>query len=387
MNLIVVSHKPCWRDPGSPTGYVTDGGFPFQMEAIAGLFESTTLLVPVDLSAPPGAVMPLKGPQLTVEPLSLPRGRGWRRKVSLFPWMLVNLPKIWRRIRRSDAVHTPLAGDIGTFGAVIAWLQKKPLFIRYCGRWDHGPQLRRKLLFKFMIRIAGGRNVVLATGGDTKPPEPLNSAIKWIFASSLTKAEIENLPERPPYRRGKSLTLVTVARQEKGKNTDRIISALPVIMEQFPGVKLEIVGDGSELPGLKRLAADSGLEKAVVFHGYLDHDGVISVLVKSDLFCFPTDSEGFPKAVLEALACGLPVVTTPVSVLPLLIGDKNGILLPDIEPASIARAILTLAEDENRFNRLRKNARETAQQYTLENWQHEIGLHLGRAWGKLGHAD
>ncbi len=387
MKLIVVSHKPCWRDPDSPSGYATDGGFPFQMEAIAGLFDATTLLVPVYGSKTSGAVMPLKGPHLTVEPLSQPHGRGWLRKLYLFPWMLVNLPRIWRGISCNDAVHTPLAGDIGTFGAVMARLRKKPLFIRYCGRWDPGSQMRRKLLFRFMIRIAGGRNVVLATGGDTKPPEPRNSAIKWIFASSLTQAEIESLPKQLPYRRGDSPTLVTVARQEKGKNTDRIIRAMPAIIEKFPGARLQIVGDGSELAGLRRLIVALGLEKAVRFHGYLDHEGVISVLLKSHIFCFPTDSEGFPKAVLEALACGLPVVTTPVSVLPVLIGDKNGILLSDIEPASIARAVLALAEDEKWFNRLRKNARETAQQYTLENWQREIGTHLEAAWGKLRQAD
>jgi glycosyltransferase involved in cell wall biosynthesis len=135
---------------------------------------------------------------------------------------------------------------------------------------------------------------------------------------------------------------------------------------------------------LRQLAADLNLADAVTFHGNVDHASVITALSQADIFCFPTTcSEGFPKAVHEALACGLPVITTPVSVLPQLIGDCNGILLPDIEPETIAQAILDITSDEERFAAMIHSAQHTAREYSLERWRDEIGRRLRAAWGPL----
>jgi glycosyltransferase involved in cell wall biosynthesis len=119
----------------------------------------------------------------------------------------------------------------------------------------------------------------------------------------------------------------------------------------------------------------------------VNHDRVLAILGSAHIFCFPTDSEGFPKAVHEALACGLPVITTPVSVLPQLIGDRNGILLNDIQPQTIAQAILDLISDEQRFHEMGRNAQQTAQAYSLEAWRDQIGQKLGQAWGPLRRTD
>ena len=117
---------------------------------------------------------------------------------------------------------------------------------------------------------------------------------------------------------------------KRDKGTDIVIRALPELLQQRPNAVLHVVGDGSALDAFKSLSDDLQVRDAICFHGQIAHEQVLRLLQQADLFCYPTSaSEGFPKVVLEALASGLPVITTKVSVLP-LIGTKGGVVLETI---------------------------------------------------------
>ncbi|NJM52392.1 MAG: hypothetical protein HC846_02750 [Blastocatellia bacterium] len=124
MRLAVISHKLCWKTKESPSGYATDGGFPLQMKAISELFSATCLVIPCEFSIAPNGLTALDGNNLKVTNLSIPKGSGWRRKIGMLPWLLKNSAIIWREIRRADAVHTPIPGDVGTIGMLFAMLLK-----------------------------------------------------------------------------------------------------------------------------------------------------------------------------------------------------------------------------------------------------------------------
>src|SRR4051812_19521965 len=102
MNLVVVSHKLCWASGDSPSGYVTDGGFPLQMEAISELFTDTTLVVPCGSDTHQSGVSPLVGHNLSIIPLSNPTGSDWRRKMGFPLWLSQNIKVILREVRRAD---------------------------------------------------------------------------------------------------------------------------------------------------------------------------------------------------------------------------------------------------------------------------------------------
>ncbi|NOT49399.1 MAG: glycosyltransferase family 4 protein, partial [Acidobacteria bacterium] len=108
---------------------------------------------------------------------------------------------------------------------------------------------------------------------------------------------------------------------------------------------------------------------------------VVEAMKRSHVFCFPTEaSEGFPKVVLEALACGLPVVTTRVSVLPHLIGEECGILLGKPTEENLAEAVKVIFSDAKKYELMSAAAVAKAQQYSLENWRESIGETLRRSW-------
>ena len=402
MELIILSHKETWLDLASPSGYSTIGGFPFQMQAVSELVDRTILITALRSSPPPNGMKTLGGHNLQVCPVPEPTGKDLRRKFALLAWLPRHLPHLWCEIRKADAVHAPVPGDVGTIGILVALVQGKPLFVRHCGTWGNTTSLADRFLNWLLPRIAGGRNVVLATGGGDTSPSAKTPAVHWIFSTSLSESELASLPAAHSWRPGEPLRLVTVSRLTTEKNVAAIIRALPLIKKQtkkiyenqclpvlnvaeasISQISLDIVGDGEARTSLETLAADLELVDRVTFHGNVLHEDVLHILTQAHLFVFPTRvKEGFPKAVLEALACGLPVIATDVSVIPHLIKD-SGYVLPDTTPEAVAEAICQLIVNPKQIAEMGANARRRAQSYTLERWRDEIGRLLETAWGPL----
>jgi len=227
---------------------------------------------------------------------------------------------IWHEVKQAESVHAAVPGDVGTIGLLVALFQSKRLFVRHCGTFGEPQTISDHILLWILEHIAGGRNVILATGGSDAPPSKKNPNITWIFSTTLSQAEFEQTPKANPWSLGKPLRLITVCRLAEGKNVQAILRALPVIRDMIPDVHLDVLGDGEYRSALENLVRELRLADAVTFHGNVNHADVLKQLSTSHLFVFPTRvKEGFPKAVLEALACGLPVIATRVSVIPQLL--------------------------------------------------------------------
>lgn len=350
------------------------------MEAISELFDKTTVVVPCSDGPGGKGTSTLKGRNLTVRALSIPRGQGLRRKLDMPGWLLKNSLAIWREVRDADAVHTPIPGDVGTVGMIMALLARKPLFVRHCGNWLVQRTLAERFWKWSMEFFGGGQNVMLATGGADEAPSQHNPSLRWIFSTSLRREQIAKSEPRSLPADGR-LKLAIACRQERFKGTDIVIESLPEILTVFPKASLNVIGDGSQLQTLKKRTEELGLTANVTFHGKLEHPKVLSLLKENHIFCYPTSaSEGFPKVVLEALASGMPVVTTRVSVLPTLLASGGGHLLSSPSPSELSRAVIDICSDELRFGKMSAQAIKVAQNYSLEDWRDLIGNTLREAW-------
>ena len=381
MRLVVFSHKPCWPSSGSVSGYATDGGFPFQMAALSQLFDHTTLVLPERSSPAPPGLRPLEGHRLAVEPIPEPRGTDLRRKLALLAWLPRRLPALWRAAGRADAVHAAVPGDVGSLGIPLALTRGKRLFVRHCGTWGRPVTVADRVLRRGLLRIADRRRVVLATGGGAEGPEVGRPEIEWIFSTTLTQAELDALARSEPWRTGEAPRLVALGRLTTGKNIASAIGALPAIRGEHPEATLDVLGSGPELAGLRALADQLGVAAAVRFHGNLAHGDVMAKLAGSHLLVFPTRvAEGFPKAVLEAMACGVPVLAPRVSVMPELLAEGRGFLLDETSPEAIAAGVCGALRDPEKLAASASASRRHAAHYTLERWRDTIGRRLEDAW-------
>jgi len=289
-----------------------------------------------------------------------------------------------REVARADAVYAVLLGDIGVLGMFLAFAMRKRLFVRHSNNWFQQKTFMERFERWFLERIAGGRNVVLATGESDERPSSRNPNIGWIFATSLTERELQTHAVQRRTLLSQRLRLIVVARQEMAKGTDILLKSLSLVREKLPSVVLDVVGDGSALPKLKRIADELQLQTSVIFHGLANHRQVMDLLQHADLFCLPTEeSEGFTKAILEALSCGLPVVTVRLPVFLRLIDSRCGVLIDERTPEALATAITWCLTDRDRYQKMSREAIQTARSYSLERWCNTVHELLETAWGPL----
>lgn len=379
MNLVVVSHKEVWP-AAHCSNFATRGGFPAQMHALSELFDGAQLCVPLVAQPCDGSETVLDGHNLEIVGLRRVGGRGVWRKLAFPFWFLATLPRLARVMHRADAVHAPIPGDVGTAGILVAELLRKPLLVRYCGDWTQ-PKTKPEQLWRwYMQRRAGGRRVMLATGQGDRPPSD-NSSMRWIFSTTLQREDLAFGVPRTAL--GSPLRLVIVGRQVGKKGTDVALRTLRELHDRGIASTLDVAGDGPDLSQFRALADELSVAPAVTFHGEIDHHSVLRLLARSDLMIFPTtSSEGFPKVVVEAFACGVPVVSTTVSTLEPLIAGA-GIALHEVSPTSFADAVAALRSDPDRYAAMSQTAIDKASRLTLDTWRDELAEILSRAWGPL----
>lgn len=380
MKLVVFSHKVCWPSAASPIGYATDGGFVFHMQALAGIFTSVNVVVPVSESVAKGEVL-FTNPKLTITPLKAIRQKGIFRKLYMPIWFLQHIRLFYTVIKNADALHAPIPGDVGTIGMLMAHVMRKPLFVRHCGNWLAANTLAEKFWKWYMIKYAGGNRVFYATGGSEVPPAAANPALEWIFSSSLTEDDLIQNAERSAPGQHRELRLLIACRQDEQKGTGRVIEALRLVDSDLP-ISFTVIGDGNDLQQFRALSTQYSLNNRISFLGKLSHKTVIEQMKLADIFVYPTRaSEGFPKVILEAMSCGLTILANPVSVLKTLIPDSGaGQLLPNDAPETIAAQITSYFHERGTLSVHSDKAKAFALQFSLEAWAGKIRHKAESAW-------
>lgn len=155
------------------------------------------------------------------------------------------------------------------------------------------------------------------------------------------------------YRKGFSGAIKRVscaARLIPRKNHKTLLTALAHIKRT--GVALDLIGGGPLQDSLKAEAERLGIADQVTFHGALrDRERVYEVLAASDLFVLPSLGEGFCVAVAEAMALGLPVITSDIDTFREVVGDK-GVYVPATDSRSLANEITALIDAPERAREL-----------------------------------
>jgi teichuronic acid biosynthesis glycosyltransferase TuaC len=154
----------------------------------------------------------------------------------------------------------------------------------------------------------------------------------------------------------------------RAKGVYEMLRAFANICKTKPNVILKICGYGPEEEALRKLIDKESLTDVVDLVGYIDSQKAHKWMQASDMFVLPTYHEGMPNAVMEAMACGLPVVATSVGGLPEAVGNCEGAIL--IKPRSVAElqeAMLKVIQSAD----LRKTMASAGRKRALEKFSVE----------------
>ena len=159
----------------------------------------------------------------------------------------------------------------------------------------------------------------------------------------------------------------SVGRLVDQKNYGRLLQAFPSVVQESPEAHLVLVGDGENRTELEQEAVAQGIEDRVTFLGECSRDDVYAALHAFDLFVMPSLWEGFCNAVVEAMAAGLPIVSSDISTLREVVGEVAVYVDPE-DPEDIARGIVNLLNEASEVLSERGQAcqERAVEQYSLE---------------------
>jgi len=295
-------------------------------------------------------------------PAVVGRIKGFRAICRLLPYLW----RVWRVVGRADVVH--LMANSGwswqLFAAPVIWvgrLRGTPVVVNYRGG-EAREYLAASVRWVKPSLVRAARLVV--------PSGFLRDVFREFGLSAIVIPNIIDLktfclaPEQPD---DTAFNLVITRNLEPIYGLDTAIRALAVARRKVPALQLKIAGSGPQSAELEQLVEDLGLRNAVTFLGRLERPQIVELYHAAHAMLNPSRVDNMPNSVLEALACGLPVISTNVGGVPYIVEDgQTALLVPRDDVAAMAQAMVTLCTDKALRRQLRVNGRQAVEQYAWD---------------------
>jgi len=263
-----------------------------------------------------------------VEVIHMMANSGWS-------WQLFSAPVIW-----------------------IGWLRRTPVIVNYRG--GEAPTYFQKSFGWIKPSMDKAFSIIVPSG-----------FLQQVFSDfGTTTAVIPNIINLDRFKpliggeRRKGFTLILTRNLEPIYGIDTAIKAVAELRASIPGLRLLIAGSGPQLRALQSLVQELNLQEQVVFVGRLDPDEIVVFYQSADAMLNPTTVDNMPNSVLEAMACGVPVISTDVGGVPYIVkNESTALLVPVGDEKKMAAAIRRLYGDEALQKKLIQNGISEVKQY------------------------
>lgn len=275
---------------------------------------------------------------------------GVRAGFRLLPYLLA----LWRGIGRAQVVHV-----FANSGWAWHLLAGPALAI---ARWRGVPAIvnyRGGLADDFISQAP--RHVVRALANAALRVTP-SGFLRRVFAKhGLAAQVIPNIVDltrfqaRPAQVHGGAPHLVVTRNLERIYDIPTALRAFAQVRQTWPQAQLTVAGSGPEKDRLQALAAELGIAAAVRFAGRIDNADIAPLYASADVMLNPSTADNMPISILEALACGVPVVSTDAGGIPDLVKHgETALMVPVGDDKAMAAAVLRVLEDAHLRGRLQE---------------------------------
>lgn len=270
---------------------------------------------------------------------------------------------LWRGIRRAQVVHVFANSGwawhlLVTPALQVARLCRVPAIVNYRGGQAD----------EFLSRAP--RHVHRALAGAAMRVTPSPFLLRVFARHGLAAEVIPNIIDlarfkpRPPGDPGAAPHLIVTRNLEPIYDIPTALRAFALVRRRLGGARLTVAGSGPERAALERQAKDCGIADAVVFAGRIDNRHIADLYASADIVLNPTTADNMPISILEALASGVPVVSTSAGGIPDLVTDEqSALLVPVADAEAMASAVMRVLEDRALAERLRQEGLELVAAY------------------------
>ena len=272
----------------------------------------------------------------------------------------------WIRERRLTHLHVHFGGAVASVGMLAASAWRIPYSITI-----HGPEeLLNVDAYRLRDKVDQASFVLCISDFCRSQLYQLTDPATW-HKFHVVRLGVDPMSLTPQTRSGTSgagpalstsartLELVCVGRLVPAKGHRILLEALHILRERRVRLHVTLIGDGPERLSLEQYVQGQGLTHAVHFTSALSHAQAITHVARADIFALASFAEGIPVALMEAMALGVPCVSTTIAGIPELIRDgRDGLLVPPANALALADALESLIVDPNLRRSLAHSARQ-----------------------------
>lgn len=276
---------------------------------------------------------------------------------------------IFSAMKKADHIHIRCPGNIGLLGCLVQILfPKKTKTAKYAGNWD--PKSKQPWSYRLQKWILGNtfltKNMQVLVYGEW---EGSTKNIKPFFTATYNENEIQ---ETPPRNVNQTIRTLFVGTLSIGKQPLYAIQCVQQLNKMGCSIKLDLFGEGTERERLERYIFEHQLQDFVELKGNQSREAIKKAYQNSHFLFLPSLSEGWPKAVAEAMFWGCVPLATNVSCVPQMIGNgSRGILLTGIIQQD-STDIFELLSNEKAFQEKSIAAMQWSREYTIGRMEKEI---------------
>lgn len=353
------------------------GPYAREIDIWADLFPDVLIAAPCRDEVPPADCLAFTRTNISVLPQKEISGPTVARKLR----SLVSLPALlWgltRAMRRADAIHVRCPGNLGLLGVILAPLFSRRLIAKYAGQWRGYPaepwtvRLQRALL-----RSPWWRGPVTVYG---RWPRQSAKVVSF-FTSALTADQLRRAAAAKGKKMGSPLRTLFVGRLSAAKNVHVLLEALALLKAGGTQAHCAVVGEGPARESLEARSAELGLGDGVEFAGGASLDRVLSYYERCDVLVLASESEGWPKAIAEAMAFGLVCVGSNRGLVPEMLAEGGGVVVEPGDARALADALRRIAAAPEEYDAMRARAAAWGERYSLEALREALRELLVARW-------
>lgn len=192
----------------------------------------------------------------------------------------------------------------------------------------------------------------------------------WLYFPGLDQTRVRVIPNSvdtkvftPPVKDGGTENILFTGRFISAKGLTYLAGAIPKVVREHPNVTFTFIGPGNFQPYLNRILAHNVPDQNIKLVGYVkDRDAILEYYRRCDIYVVPTLYENLPTRILEAMACGKPVIATNVCAIPeVIMSGDNGILVPPRSEEALANAINGLLQNRRLMKRIGTRGRKSVE--------------------------
>ncbi len=331
-----------------------------------------------------------------------------------------NAVVLTKAMSQTDHIHLRCPGNIGLIGCFVQILfPNKPKTAKYAGNWD--PKAKQPWSYRLQKWLLNNtfltKNMKVLVYGEW--PDQTKNIVPF-FTASYSKKELEEIQRHPelvsgshpinhnqeiassltPQIDGKEQKIATsptnivqtdkhskraprndggnnnflfVGALTKGKQPLLSVAVVQKLKEKGHQVQLNIYGEGPERLALEKYITENELHNEVILHGNCDRETIKKAYQSAHFLLFISQSEGWPKAVAEAMFWGCLPITSKVSCIPYMLanGERGSLVSPNVD--EIVAVVEDYLQHPNTYNQQTIKAMEWSRQFTMERFEEEIG--------------